>query len=702
MAKEGKKGMSSFLSENTQWMQKSDILMGIGVITVVVMLIFPMPTFLLDFFLTISIMSGLLILMIVMFVKRPFDFSVFPSLLLITTIFRLALNISSTRLILMQGAAFEGKIIRAFGDFVVGGNYVIGVIIFIILVTMQFMVITKGATRTAEVAARFTLDAMPGKQMSIDSDLSNGLITEDEAKIRRGDIRREADFYGAMDGASKFVQGEVKVGIVIILVNLIGGFVVGMVMHGESFDTALRTYTLLSIGDGLVAQIPSLLITTATGIIVTRSISEGDLGGDIAKQFKLHPRAFFITAAALGAMAIIPGFPVIPNLVIASFLAILGFIIHQSKEEESAKLLKDEKDAKKEQKTESVLSLIQVDPIEFTFGIGLIPLFDPEEQGVSQRIPNIRRGIARDLGFVVPPIRIRDDIELEDNSYSILLKGVEIGGGKLRADKLMAMDSGNVTEKIDGDEFTEPVFRLTAIWIDSDKRDEAEMRGYTVVDCSTIIATHLTEIIKQHADEILDRQQAKQLIDNIKQEYPMVVDELLTEKKFSLGDIQSILRNLLREGVSIKNMVTILETIATYADRTNRSISLLTEYVRIAISRQICKSLIDKDNTISLIRIDPEIEDQIASSIHEDPIEGSIVSLDPDSHRKIMKTITDAYKHAKSAGFSPIYVVSPGIRAVSFNLIQRELADATVLSYNEIIPEIKVKIIGSALLSEAA
>ena len=704
MANKGKGGISSLFTDNLQWMQKTDILVGIGIITVVAMLVIPLPTLLLDFLLIISIMTGLLILMIVMFVRRAFDFSIFPTLLLVSTVYRLALNVSSTRLILLEGAGFDGKIIRAFGDFVVAGNYVVGFIIFIILVAVQFIVITKGATRTAEVAARFTLDAMPGKQMSIDSDLSNGLITEDEARRRRAEIRKEADFYGAMDGASKFVQGDVKVGIVITLINIIGGFIIGMAMRGESFDLALKTYTLLTIGEGLVNQIPSLLITTATGIIVTRAISEESLGKDIANQLGSHPRALLITAAAIGASSIIPGFPTITTLFIAAGLGAMGYFLLKAKEEESVKIVKEEKEAKlKEHKPESVLPLIQVDPLEVEIGYSLIPLVDPEQGGtLLDRITNIRRRSALDMGLIVPPIRIRDNMELDASMYSILIKGVEVGSGKLQVGKLMAMDPGTVQEKIIGDEFVEPVFGLKAIWINTDARDDAEKKGYTVVDCPTIIATHLTELIKRHADEILGRQEVKQLVDNIKHDYPMVVDELLTEKKMSLGEIQNVLQNLLRERVSIRNMVTILETIATYADRTNRNIGLITEYVRVALSRQICKSYVGKDNSLSTISIDPEIEDVIAGSIHEDPIEGNIVSIDPETHRRIMDSVIGAYNKAKEHGYVPIFLVSPRIRSVTFSLIERELPDSVVLSYNEITPDIKVNIIGSALLSTAA
>ena len=683
------------------WMQKSDVLMGIGVIAVVVMLVIPIPTFLLDFFMALSVMLGLLVLMLVMFVQRSFDFSVFPSLLLVSTVFRLALNVSSTRLILLQGAAFDGKIVRTFGNFVVGGNYVVGFIVFIILIAVQYIVITKGATRTAEVAARFTLDAMPGKQMSIDSDLSNGLINEDEARKRREEIRKEADFYGAMDGASKFVQGDVKVGIIITLINIVGGFIVGMVMRGETFDVALKTYTLLSIGDGLVSQIPSLLITTATGIIVTRAVSKENLGTELGTQLGSQPRALLITAAALGGSILIPGFPKISVFIIAAALAALGLVLYRTQEEDKEKTQKEQKEAAlKEHKPESVLPLIQVDPLEVEIGYNLIPLVDPEQGGtLLERITNIRRRSAIDMGLIVPPIRIRDNMELEPEAYSILIKGVDVGNGKLQIGKLMAMDPGDVREKIEGVEFIEPVFGLKAIWIDSNRRDDAESRGYTVVDCPTIVATHLTELIKRHADEILGRQEVQQLIDNIKEDYPAVVSEITD--KLNLGEIQKVLQNLLRERVSIRNMVTILEILASYADHT-KDVDLLTEYVRGGLARQITKDYVSPDGTLSVITVDPEIENIIRDSIHDDPIEGRVLGLDPESHGMIIKALVDAAVRSRNAGNMPIFLVSPAIRSVTYALLERDIPQPVVLSYNEIVNTIKVNVIGSALLPSAA
>ncbi|HPS86999.1 MAG TPA: flagellar biosynthesis protein FlhA [Spirochaetota bacterium] len=682
---------------NRAWMQKTDILVGLGVIAIVMMLIIPLPTFILDFLIAVSLMLGLLILMIVMFVHRSFDFSIFPSLILITTVFRLALNVSSTRLILLEGAAFDGKIIKTFGQFVVGGNYVVGFIVFIILVAVQFIVITKGATRTAEVAARFTLDAMPGKQMSIDSDLSNGLISEENAKIRREEIRKEADFYGAMDGASKFVSGDVKVGIIIVFINLIGGFIIGMVQRGETFEVALRTYSLLSIGDGLVAQIPSLLTTTATGIIVTRAVSNENFGDQIADQMTSQPRALYITAGALGAAVLIPGFPKIPLILLSAGLASLGYLLTQSREEEREHRETEAKHAAvKDTKPESVLPLIQIDPLEVEIGYNLIPLVDPEQGGtLLDRITNIRRRSALDMGLIVPPIRIRDNMELEPEMYSILIKGVEVGRGMLQVGKLMAMDSGDIKEKIDGVEFVEPVFNLNAIWIDTGSRDLAESRGYTVVDCPTIVATHLTEIIKRHADEILGREEVKKLIDNIRGDYPAIVKEI--EEKMSYGEMQKVLQNLLRERVSIRNMVTILETLATYYDHTKDS-GLLTEYVRTSLARQITGAYTAEDNVLSVITVDPEIENVIRESIHEDRIEGKVLGMDPDTHYAVVNSLLDAYQRASKMGYTPIYLVSPQIRSVTFALLEREVPAPVVFAYNEITKNIKVNVVVSALL----
>lgn len=695
---------------NLEWMKKTDILVGIGIITVVAMLVIPLPTIMLDFFMAVSIMLGLLILMIVMYVNKPHEFSIFPALLLITTVFRLALNVSSTRLILLQGEAFNGQIVRSFGNFVVGGNYVVGFIVFIILVAVQFVVITKGATRTSEVSARFTLDAMPGKQMSIDSDLASGLINEDEARKRRADIRHEADFYGAMDGASKFVQGDVKVGIIITLINIIGGFITGMVVRGESFDTALETYTLLSVGDGLVSQIPSLLITTATGIIVTRAESENNLGDQIAAQMGAQPRALYITAAALAGAVLIPGFPKIPLILLAAGLGSLGYVLSKKATDAAGiEMQKQQEAASKDHKPESVVSLIQIDPLEVEIGYNLIPLVDPEQGGILlERITNIRRRSALDMGLIVPPVRIRDNLELDPQTYSIRIKAVEIAKGDLQVGKLMAMITDTVEEsaKIAGDEFIEPVFGQKAIWIDADKQAVAEARGYSVIDCPSIIATHLTEVIKKHAADILGRQEVKDLIENLRNAYPAVVDELdLQKDKVSLGTIQKVLQNLLREGVSIRNMLTIIETIVTYADAGvgRADASLLTENVRFALRSQITSDYLDKDGELNVITVDPNIEAAIRDGLYVDAIDGMTVSLSAEDSKAITLALSEACKRFLDLGYKPcVFLASPQIRSVLFTMLEREFIQTqvpAVLSYNEIEPSVKLQVRASALLS---
>ena len=692
-----------FLSnENFARARQTDILVAIGIITIVAMLIIPLPAVLLDFFMAVSLMISLLVLMNVMYIHKAHEFSIFPALLLITTVFRLALNVSSTRLILLNGAAFDGKIVRGFGNFVVGGSYVVGFIVFIILIAVQFMVITKGATRVAEVAARFALDAMPGKQMSVDSDLASGLINQEEANKRKQDLKQETDFYGAMDGASKFIQGDVKVGIVITIVNIIGGFITGMIVRNESFDMALNTYTLLSIGDGLVSQIPSLLIATATGIIITRATSEDKhLGDQISEQlFAFQPKALYITAAALGGAAILPGFPTGVLLVLSGAIAALGYVLSKERKDKLASYeRKQEKESAPRPGSETP-PLVDILAVEV--GYNLIPLVDIEQGGMLlDRITNIRRRSALDMGLIVPPIRIRDNMELEPQAYSILIKGVEIGSGSLQVGKLMAMDPGAVEVKIDGDEFTEPVFGQKAIWVEAEKQALAESRGYTVFDCSTMVATHLTEIIKKHSGEILSREDVKQLVDNLKREYPTVVAEF-EEKKLGLGTIHRVLQNLLRENISIRNMLTIIETIVTYAEPLRGDTDMLTDYVRVALSRSITADYVDKKtHTLNVITVDPDIESVIRSSIHDDPFSGRVLALDPDWHPVILKALSDAYDKARNAGHQPVFLVSPVVRSVVFSLLEREGRQPVVLSYSEIEKSLKVNVVVSALLPSA-
>nr|MBO2478378.1 flagellar biosynthesis protein FlhA [Bacillota bacterium] len=536
-------------------MRHGDITIVLAVVLIVVMMVVPLPTGLIDLLLAVNISLALLVLMLTMNVRHPLEFSVFPTLLLVLTLFRLALNVSTTRLILLQ--AHAGSIIQAFGNFVVGGNYVVGFVVFLILVVIQFIVITRGAERVAEVAARFTLDAMPGKQMSIDADLNAGLITEEQARQRRLDIQREADFYGAMDGASKFVKGDAIAGLIITAVNILGGFAVGVGQRGMDISEALQRYTLLTVGDGLVTQIPALLIATATGIIITRAASEASLGRDVTGQLAAEPRVLMVAAGTLVAFALIPGLPFVPFMALAVLMGGLGMVARREQERSKAPPPKPQPEPAADRRPESVLGLLHVDPMEIEIGYGLIPLVDVEQGGdVLERISMIRRQMALELGIVVPSIRIRDNMELNANAYVVRIKGVEVGRGELMPTHYLAMDSG-ATAKIPGIETREPAFGLPALWISPSDRAAAEQAGYTVVDASAVLATHLTEIIRRHAADLLGRQETKALLDKVKEEFPAVVEELVPEL-LSIGEVQRVLQGLLREGVPIRNLVVIL------------------------------------------------------------------------------------------------------------------------------------------------
>ncbi len=671
------------------WSQNVDLLIAIGVVTVVLMIIIPLPSVMLDFFIAVNLMLSVVVLLTAMYVKRALDFSVFPSLLLILTVFRLALNVSSTRLILLKGPAFNVKIIKAFGDFVVGGNYVVGFIIFIIIVIVQFIVITKGANRVSEVAARFTLDAMPGKQMAIDADLNAGLITEEEARKRREEIRKEADFYGAMDGAAKFIQGDVKASLAITLIDIIGGFIIGVAMRKESFSTAAKTYTLLTIGDGLVSQLPALIVSTATGIIVTRAASDKNLGGDIAKQISTQPRAIFIGSGLLLILSILPGFPTVPLLLLGATMGFLGFQLQKlrRKKEEEEERKKLEKEEAEKRKPSALRQLIHVDPLEIEIGYNLIPLVDPQQGGdLLERITMIRRQIALELGLLVPPIRIRDNMRLKPEEYVILLKGVEVGRGILRPDKYMVMAAEGEIKDLKGEPTKEPAFGLPAMWIPESERNKAELAGYTVVDPPSVIATHLAEIIKQYGYELLGRQEVNTLLDNIKETSPVLVDEVL--KVTNIGTIQKVLQNLLKERVSIRDLQTILEAIADYA-ATARNIDLLTEYVRIALRRQISRTY-TVDGKIKVITFDPELETRINESIQETD-EGLVCTLSPQEINQIIKASQQAVNEAIKPGETPVFLTSMKIRPIVYDILARGIPGAVVLSYNELEPDVYIE-----------
>jgi flagellar biosynthesis protein FlhA len=677
------------------WWQRTDVLIAIGVIIVVLMLIIPIPAMLLDFFIAVSFALALITIITVMYMRKATELSVFPSLLLVSTVFRLALNVSSTRLILLKGPAFNGKIIRAFGEFVVGGNYVVGIIIFLILVAVQFIVITKGATRVSEVAARFTLDAMPGKQMAIDADVSAGLITEEEAIAKRVNIQREADFYGAMDGASKFVQGDVKVGLLITVINIVGGLIVGMAMRGETLQSAVQTYTMLTVGDGLVAQIPSLMMSTATGIIVTRAVSNEDLGTELTTQLLRQPRTLFIGAGFLLFLAVLPGFPKIPLIVLAGILATMAVYLRRGvrfgavPEEELPKKMKEEA----ARGPESVVGLLQIDPIALEIGYNLIPLVDTDQGGdLLERVTMIRRQSAIELGLIFPPIRIRDNMKLDPNAYSIKIKGVEVGKGEIKMGKYLAMNPGTVEEKIEGEETLEPAFGLPAIWIDEENRQRAERLGYTVVDSPSVIATHLTEVIKSYASEVLGRQDVQTLINSLSTDYSAVVKEV-KDAGATIGDVQKVLKGLLKEGVSIRDLVTILETIADYFPSVKDNDELI-ELVRQALSRQICQQYLNEERKIPVITLAKEVEEELKKSVI-DTERGKRFAMEPDSQKRLLQKISEEGSKARQKGMRPVFLTSPDVRSLFRNIVSSVLPNAAVLSSFEIVPDIRLEAVGT-------
>lgn len=678
-------------------LSKSGDVSVVGVVVLILaMLIVPLPSFLLDFFLSINICVAFAILLLTMHVQRSLEFSVFPSLLLLTTLFRLSLNVSSTKLILLDADA--GSVIDAFGRVVARDNYIVGFVMFIILTIIQFMVITKGSERVAEVAARFTLDAMPGKQMSIDADLNAGIITENEARTRRRNVEREADFYGAMDGASKFVKGDAIAGLLITAINLIGGFVIGAVQRGYDLMQALQTYALLTIGDGLVSQIPALLISTATGILVTRSASEDSLGNDLAKQLLAYPKIFAIVGGALAFFGIIPGMPKIPFFAMAILSVLLAHILKQNISRETAEALQKSVKEKAEQpqqeakKPENVAALLQIEPMELEIGYRLIPLVDPSQGGdLFDRVTLIRRQTAMEMGMVLPPIRIRDNMQLPPTNYVIKIKGIDVSRGEIIPTYYLAMDPGIATKKIDGIATVEPAFGLPALWISENQRDEAELAGYTVVDAPSILATHLTEVIKSNAYELLGRQEVQGLIDNIKEEYSVVVSELIPGL-MNIGEIQKVLIALLKEGIPIRNMVTILETLADYAHMT-KDTDVLTEFVRQALARQITKMVQTDDGTIKVITLDPRLE-QILIKVQEEAKNSAEYSMNPQLVQGIYTKLRELIKQVTASGNQPIILCSPTIRLTFRRIVERMSSKLMVLSYNELLPEAEIHSIG--------
>jgi len=672
--------------------EHSDLVVVLAVIMVVVMMIIPLPPILLDILLVCNITLSLVVLMITMSIKKTLEFSVFPSLLLITTLFRLALNVSATRLILLSGE--PGEVIKAFGSFVVGGNYVVGFVVFAILIVIQFIVITKGAERVAEVGARFTLDAMPGKQMSIDADLNAGLINEQQAIERRKEIRMEADFYGAMDGASKFVKGDAIAAIIIIFINIIGGLVIGILQNGMPVMQALQHYTLLTVGEGLVNQIPALLISTGTGIIVTRAAGEANLGTDLIKQMVSQPKILLVASGVLIFFTLIPGLPKIPFFILAVLIGALAYSTQQSMQESvvAEKEEEREKELEEVKKPESVLNLLQVDPLELEIGYSLIPLVDPKQGGdLLDRITLIRRQCALELGLVVPAIRIRDNMQLKPNLYTIKIAGLEVAEGELMIGYYLAMDPGTVEEPLEGIPTTEPSFGLPALWIKDSQRSLAEMAGYTVVDLPSIVATHLTEVLKIHAHELLGRQDLQSLIDSLKGNHAAVIEELIPNL-LSLGEIQKVLQNLLKEGISIRNLATILEALADYG-RLTKDADLLTEYVRQALARNISKQYQSAPGSIAVITLDPQLEQLIAEAIQRSDY-GAYVAIEPNLGQRLLVVLAQETQRVASMGYQPIVLTSSNIRLHFKRLTERAAPGLVVLSYNELESNLKVQSVG--------
>lgn len=673
-----------------------DILFAFVVVGIVIMFIIPMPTLVMDLLLTANITFSLLIILVSIYINEPLQVSVFPSLLLFATLFRLGLNVSTTRLILGEG--YAGKVIASFGNFVVGGNYVVGFIIFLILVVIQYVVITKGAERVAEVAARFTLDAMPGKQMSIDADLNAGIIDERKAQKQREKIRQEADFYGAMDGASKFVKGDAIAGIIITVINIIGGLIIGMAQQGLSFGEAAQTYTLLTVGDGLVSQIPALLISTATGMIVTRAASERNMGEEMSNQMTSQPKALFIAGIVLFILGLMPGLPTVPFFVMALVMGGLGFILRSTVKEETEGIEKKEEPSPQEMqqaRENEIKNIIKVDHLEVEVGYNLISLVLPEQGGdFLDRVSMIRKQMAMELGIIIPPVRILDNLQLEPNIYRVKLKGVEISRFEIVPGHYLAMDSGMSTDDIKGIETREPAFDTPALWIDESQKEEAEMANYTIVDPPSVMATHLTELIKEHAHELIGRQEVKDLIDNIEENNSAVVNELLPDL-LSLGEIQKVLKNLLRENIPVNNLVTILETLADYAP-TTQNIDLLTEYVRQGLSRQITNQFVDQNNQLSVITLDPQLEENLGQAVEQSD-QGNYLAVEPQQAQQLIESISTEAQKLLQQGKEPILVASPMIRRPLKELTSRSFPQLTILSFSELTPNVNLEVLGTVV-----
>ncbi len=693
--------MNEFIKNIRKYINNSDSILGLGVVFILALIIIPLPGSILDALITVSLLSGILILLTSLSVTTPADFSSFPTLLLITTIYRIAVNISTTRLILTQGPSANSSLINAFGSFVIGGggstfNIIVGIIIFIILTLVQIIVITRGATRVSEVAARFALDSLPGKQMAIDADLSAGYINEAEAKRRREALQQEMNFYGAMDGASKFVQGDVRLGLIITVVNIIGGLIIGVSIHNMSFSDAIQVYTRFTIGDGLVSQIPALLISTATGIIVARSSGEDSFPQEISRQLFSNSNLLYLTGFILILSGFIPGFPLI-----TLFLMGAGFIYLANKMEKALKIEKakeleqaQKQKQEEERKPESYLEHLKSETLEIEIGYNLVPLVDPKSGGtLLEQISRLRRRYAMDLGLIVPPVRIRDNMNLEPDEYAIRLHGTLIASARVESDKLLAIDTGRTKGPIpDAVEIKEPTYQLRSYWIDPNRKTEAEDLGYDVVDPSTVIATHLSALIQQNSHEILGRQEIKNMLDKVKEDTPVIIEEL-NQKNIRLDIIQLVLQNLLKENISIKNLSKILEAISTNWERSQGDPYILTESVRQSIRRQIVSDYIDQNKVLKAILIHPEVDQKLREGIHRDPEEGFILALNPIFQTELQNILINEYQNANQKGVYPVFLTSRTVRAGIFYILERLFPSKNfaVIAHEEITPDIKIE-----------
>lgn len=692
--------MNDYLKKFRIFSQSPDILAAMGVLLILVVMIVPVTPFILDILIAISLASSVMIMLVAMYSKKPLDFSTFPSVLLISTLFRLALTVASTRNILLNGAtdgvSAAGEIIRAFGEFVVQGNFVVGIIVFIILVIINFMVVTKGAGRVAEVSARFTLDAMPGKQMAIDADLNAGLINDVEAKQRRKEVAEEADFYGSMDGASKFVRGDAIAGILITLVNIIGGIIIGVAQHSMDIGSAAEVFTLLTIGDGLVTQIPAIIISTAAGIIVTRSGNEENIGTQVSKQFKIHPKAIYISAGVLVFFGLIPGLPKIPFFTTGAALAYLAYRIEQNKLKEEQVEKNKAVEVAKKPNPQNLEELLNMELVELEVGYGLVHLVDTEQNGdLLERITHMRKIFALDWGVIIPSVKIKDNLELRPGGYSVKIKGIQVASGELMSDYFLAMDPGTVIDQMDGIETTEPVFGLKAVWISEDQKEDAQYNGYTVVDNSTIVATHITEILKANLHELFGRQELVRVLDNFKEINPKLVNDLVPEI-VNLGIVLKVMKNLLREGVSVRDLRTILETLSEYGP-TIKDTDALTEFSRQALFRTITEKIKSDAGDIPLFTLDRNIEESIAQNIIQTD-QGQQLSLDPKVTQIILASLNEKIEEATNMGEKMVVLCSPVIRSHFKRLTEKFIPNLVVVSHNELSPDANIRSLGTVRL----